>query len=252
MTPTAVFVSPRRRDEPPTPWLGATPRASLSDSTAGQGRARGAAHAQPAVPGPVYAITYFEVSPSAIAHIAAFARQYAETSRKEPGNADFEAFEEIGRPSRFATLEAWRDKAAAAAHAATSSAREFADQLQPVLVGPFEIRSFDGLSLATPKGHGDRQAVWVLTHVDVFSAGKDQAVALVKALAEAGRKDDGNLRFDALQQQGHANHFGLVEAWTDSKAFEASLMSAPTRDFRQKSTPLEGALYDERLYRALL
>jgi hypothetical protein len=28
-------------------------------------------------------------------------------------------------------------------------------------------------------------------------------------------------------------------------------MAASTRDFRQKITPLEGALYDERLYHAL-
>ena len=28
-------------------------------------------------------------------------------------------------------------------------------------------------------------------------------------------------------------------------------MAASTRDFRQKLTPLEGALYDERLYHAL-
>ncbi len=213
--------------------------------------ATGAAQAQPATPGPVYAITYFEVSPSAIAHTAVIAGQYAETSRKEPGNSGFEAFEEIGRPSRFATLEAWRDKMAAATHAASASARGFADQLRPALIGPFEIRTFGGLSVVAPKGQGDRQAVWVLTHVDVFPAGKDQAVALVSALAEAGRKDEGNLRFDVLQQQGHANHFALVEAWANSNAFEASLMSAPTRNFREKLTPLEGALYDERLYRVL-
>ncbi len=84
-----------------------------------------------------------------------------------------------------------------------------------------------------------------------FPAGKDQAAALVTALAEAGRKMAGNLRFDVLQVVGHANHFTLVEGWRDRKAFDASLMAAPTREFRQKITPLEGALYDERLYHAL-
>jgi len=54
-----------------------------------------------------------------------------------------------------------------------------------------------------------------------------------------------------LQVDGHANHFTLVEGWRDRKAFDASLMAAATRDFRQKITPLEGALYDERLYQAL-
>ncbi len=55
----------------------------------------------------------------------------------------------------------------------------------------------------------------------------------------------GNLWLDVLQVDGHANHFTLVEGWRDHKAFDASLMAASTRDFRQKITPLEGALYDE-------
>jgi quinol monooxygenase YgiN len=43
----------------------------------------------------------------------------------------------------------------------------------------------------------------------------------------------------------------LVEAWRDRDAFDASLTTAAIKDFRQKVAPLEGALYDERLYRAL-
>ena len=54
-----------------------------------------------------------------------------------------------------------------------------------------------------------------------------------------------------LQVEGHANHFTLVQGWRDHASFDASLMIASTRDFRQKITPLEGALYDERLYHAL-
>jgi quinol monooxygenase YgiN len=54
-----------------------------------------------------------------------------------------------------------------------------------------------------------------------------------------------------LQVDGHPNHFNLVEGWRIQDAFESSLMAAPTRDFRQQLTPLEGALYDERLYREL-
>ena len=72
-----------------------------------------------------------------------------------------------------------------------------------------------------------------------------------KAQAEAGRKDEGNLRFDVLQWEGHPNHFTLVEVWRDRKAFDASVAAAHTKDFRQKVTPLEGALYDERLYQVL-
>jgi quinol monooxygenase YgiN len=201
--------------------------------------------------GAVFSVTYFEAAAPDVAKVAADVRQFAVASRKASGNAAFEAFQEIGRPSRFAIFEAWHDKAASDAHNAAAPAVAFRDNLQPLLVGPFEIRTFSGFSVAEASEHGGPAAVFVLTHVDVFPAGKDQAAALVTALAEAGRKLPGNLWLDVLQVDGHANHFTLVEGWRDHKAFDASLMAASTRDFRQKITPLEGALYDERLYHAL-
>src|SRR5690242_12207771 len=118
-------------------------------------------------------------------------------------------------------------------------------KLLPTLVGPFEAKEFGELSVAAPSGRGGAQAVYVLTHVDVFPAHKVKAVELVKALAEAGRKDLGNLFFDVVQWDGHPNHFALAEGWSDRGAFEASLMAPHTKDFREKLTPLEGALYDE-------
>jgi quinol monooxygenase YgiN len=200
--------------------------------------------------GAVYAVTYFEAVASDVAKVTADARQFAAASRKEAGNAGFDAFEEIGRPSRFAIFEGWQNKAAADAHNAAAATVTFRDKVQPLLVGPFEIRDFNGFSIAGSSEHGGRDAVYVVTHVDVFPAGKDQAAALVTTLAEAGRKLPGNLWFDVLQVDGHANHFTLVEGWRDRKTFDESLMAASTREFRQKITPLEGALYDERLYHA--
>jgi quinol monooxygenase YgiN len=208
-------------------------------------------HAEDTVNAPVYVVTYFEAAPAATAQVAAAAGKFVEASRKEAGNAAYDIFEEIGRPSRFAILEAWRDKNSLDAHNAAAPSIAFRNEAQPVMVSPFSVRSFGGLSVAAPSGRGGADAVYVLTHVDVFPAGKDQAVVLVKELTEAGRKYDGNLLFDVLQQDGRPNHFTLVEAWRDRKAFDASVMAAHTKDFRQKLTPLEGALYDERLYQAV-
>jgi quinol monooxygenase YgiN len=207
-------------------------------------------HAEDAVNTPVYAVTYFDVAPPAAAETAALARQYAEASRKEAGNVGFEIFAEIGRPNRLAILEAWRDKPAYEAHGATAAATAFRGNLAPLLIGGTGVRVFGGLSVAPPSAKPSTETLYVLTHVDVFPAGKDQAVELVKALAEAGRKDNGNLWFDVLQQDGRPNHFSLFEGWLDRKAFDASIAAAHTRDFRQKLNPLEGALYDERLYQA--
>jgi len=204
----------------------------------GQTSAPGGAPGPAPNAGPVYIITYFEVGAAAAA-----------ATRKEDGNMGFLALEEIARPARFAIVEVWRDKAAAEAHGAAVGALR--NTLQPVFASPFDIRSNAGLSVAGPAigtepGAGNR--IYVLTHVDVFPAGKDQTIELLKQLAGASRKEAGNLRFDVLQQDGRANHLPLVEAWRDAEAQRAHAMAEPTRAFRAKLVPLQGALYDERLY----
>ena len=87
--------------------------------------------------GPVYAVTYFEAAAPDIAKVAADVRQFAAASRNEAGNAGFAAFQEMPRPSRFAIVAAWQDKAAADAHNAASANLAFHDKVRPLLVGPF-------------------------------------------------------------------------------------------------------------------
>jgi quinol monooxygenase YgiN len=143
----------------------------------------------------------------------------------------------------------WRDKPAFEAHA--SAVGGLRDRLQPLFASPLDIRTNSGLAVAEPAvgaEPGVSNAVYVLTHVDVFPAGKDQTIELLKQLAEASRKEGGNLRFDVLQQEGRANHLPLVEAWHDAAAQRAHAMAEHTRAFRAKLVPLQGALYDERLY----
>ena len=207
--------------------------------------------AEDAVNAPVYIVAYFEVAPSAAAQTADLVRQYAGASRNEDGNAGLDAFEEIGRPNRFAIVETWRDKKAAEAHGASPAASGLRDKLRPLLVSPLDSRPSGGLSVAASTGQVEAEAVFVLTHVDVVPTGKEQGILLVKELAEAGRKAPGNLRFDVLQQDSRPNHSTLVEAWRDRSAFDVNVTAAHTKDFRQKLTPLSGALYDERLYQAV-
>ena len=206
------------------------------------------AHAEDAVNAPVYIVTYFDVAPTATAQTAGHARQYAGASRKEDGNASFVVLEEIGRRNRLAILEAWRDKNAYEAHGAAASTSAFRDKLQPLLISGTGARVLSGLSVAAPAAQPGPGVIYVLTHVDVPPPQKDQTIELVRALAAAARKDDGNLWFDVLQQNDRPNHFTLFEGWRDRKAFDASIMAAHTKEFRQKLNPLEGALYDERLY----
>jgi quinol monooxygenase YgiN len=208
-------------------------------------------HAEDKMSGQIYFVTYFDVAPTTAQQSATIARQYADASRKEDGNAGFEMLEEIGRPNRLAILEAWRDKNAYEAHGAAASTIAFRDKLQPLLISGTGARALSGFSVAAPAGQPGPQTVFVLTHVDVPPPQKDQAIELLKALAPAARKDDGNLWFDVLQQNDRPNHFTLFEGWRDRKAFDASIAAAHTKEFRQKLNPLEGALYDERLYQAV-
>ena len=207
--------------------------------------------AEDTVPSPLYIVTYFDVAPTSTQQSAGIIREAADASRKGDGNAGFEAFEEIGRPNRFALLESWRDRKASDAHDAGTGATALRDKLQPLTIGGFGVRVHSGLSIAAPKGQASAETVYVLTHVDVFPVHKDQAIELVKAQAEAARKDDGNLRYDVVQWDGHPNHFTLIEVWRDRKALDASVTTPHNKQFRDKLTPLEGALYDERLYQAV-
>ena len=208
-------------------------------------------YAEETVSGPIYTVVYFEVDPTEAAPAAAAARQYAEASGKEGGNLGFEMFQEIARPSRFAVVEAWRDKNAAEAHGKAAAVTALGQKLKPAMIDGFGVRPHSGFYVAAPKGQLPSGALYVVTHVDVFPTFKDQAAELVKVQADAARKDDGNLLYDVLQWDGHPNHFTLVEAWRDRKAFDASAAAPHTKEFRQKLTPLEGALYDERLYQAV-
>lgn len=205
----------------------------------------------PSPAGPAYVVSYIEVGQAAAHKAAAILHRYAVQTRRAGGNTLCIALREHARPGRFAVVEAWNDSAAFDAHAA--AAKAMADALQPLLVAPIDSRPSIALDVAAPvPGNGDSKgAVYVLTHVDVIPPGKDQAVALVKELVAASRKDDGNLFYDALQQGNRANHMTLFAAWRGRAARNAYAVSDAAREFRAKETPLAGALYDERLYEAV-
>jgi quinol monooxygenase YgiN len=204
----------------------------------------------PAPSGPAYCVTYFEVAPAASRKTGGLLRQFSAATRKENGNVEFLALHEITRPGRYAIVEAWQDKAALDAHGAAMKA--LADKLQASFASPFDARQFWTLAVAAPAAAPDMSgAVYVLTHVDVFPAGKEQTAELLKQLVDDSRKDGGALRFDAVVQDARPNHFHLIEAWGGRGAREAHALADHTRQFRAKLVPFEGALYDERLFEAV-
>jgi len=225
--------------------------AAMLSMTAGPSGAQ--TPAPPPMIGPVYLISFFEIAAPAADKTAPLLTQYAAESRKAEGNSGMLALRETGRPGRFALVELWRDKPAAEAHGAALGA--LGEKLKTDITAPFDTRFNAGADVAGPAigaapGAGNN-AVYVLTHVDVFPAGKDQTVEMLKQLAADSRKEAGNLAFDVLQQEGRPNHLPLLEIWRDAAAHDAHVAAAHTRDFRAKLVKLQGALYDERLYRTV-
>jgi len=216
-----------------------------------------AAHAQapappPPVPdGPRYVVIYLEVMPTARTGALSLVRRFRDATRKEAGNLRAEALQRIGQPHQFVLLETWQDQAAADAHGKAATTAQFRDQIKAIQNAPIDERTHFPLSVGPVPARAGGAAVAVVTHVDVIPPQRENGTAITRQLAEDGRKDDGNLRFEAVTQTNRQNHFTVIELWRDRKAAEAHSMAAHTRAFRDKLGPASGALYDERFYRML-
>jgi quinol monooxygenase YgiN len=199
--------------------------------------------------GPVYVVTFIETGAAVAARAATVLRRMAASGRKEPGNGEFVVLREIGRPGRFATLEGWRDKSALDAHDA--AAKTSSEQLTPLLVAPPDRRPSVALDIAPARPATAAGGLYVLTHVDVIPPKKDEAIALLKELAPSSRKERGAERFDVWQQASRPNHSFMIEVWHDPGVRDAHITAAPVREFRAKLLPLQGSLYDERIYQPI-
>ena len=215
-----------------------------------------AAHAQapapPPVPdGPRYIVVYLEVMPTATAGAVTLVRRFRDATRKETGNLRTEALQRIGQLNQFVLLEAWKDQAAADAHAKAAATAQFRDKIKAIQNAPIDERTHFPLSVGPIAAKAGGATVAAVTHVDVIPPQRENGTAITKQLAEDGRKDDGNLRFEAVTQTNRQNHFTVIELWRDRKAADAHSMAAHTRAYREKLGPASGALYDERFYKVL-
>ena len=106
--------------------------------------------------------------------------------------------------------------------------------------------------LAGPKAAGQAaENLYVVTHVDVIGSGGNlaEALRLVREFVTDSRKDAGVVRFEALQLEGHPNHFTIFEVWQTRKAFAAHSAAEHTKRFRQALQPMLGSPFRERLHR---
>ena len=207
------------------------------------------AHAQ-APEGAVYVVTYVEVMPTSRADGLTALRRYRDAARTEDGNLRCEVVSRLGQSHQFVVLEAWKDRSAFEAHGKSPSTAQMREKVHAIRNAPLDERVHTAASVGplAPGPGGD--AVYVVTHVDVIPPRKEDGLAALKILGDAGRAGAGNVRFEVVQQASRPNHFTVVEVWNDAKAAEAHSMADATRRFRDALGPMSGALYDERFFKA--
>jgi quinol monooxygenase YgiN len=199
----------------------------------------------------VYSVIYVEVVTTAVADGVALLKRYRDAARRQDGNVRCEVVQRIGQPYQLVVLEVWRDRTAFEAHGGEGGTTELRGKLAALRAAPADERVHGALSVGPPGAAPPRDAIYVVTHVDVIPPRKDDGVGALRRLGESSRTDDGNLRFEVVQQANRPNHFTVVEVWRDAKAAEAHAMARSTREFRDALATMTGALYDERMYRAI-
>jgi quinol monooxygenase YgiN len=208
----------------------------------------------PAVPNPnapMYVVSYIDVLPSMKAQAMTFLKQTRANCAKATGNLRCEIVQRMEQQNEFARLEVWKDQAAFKAHAAGGGAR-FNEKLKPMLASPYDERILTAMSALAPQAAPGGRIVYAITHIDVIPPSIGPALPLLSKMADDGRKDTGNGRLEVLQQLAPAaNHFTVVEIWSNKRQLEAHQASPQTIRFREQLQPAIGAPYDERLYKVL-
>ena len=123
---------------------------------------------------------------------------------QEEGNVRLEVLQQNGRPDHFVLLETWKDQKALDAHGTATHTAQLRDKLQPLRVSPFDERLHKGLAIGSALAARADGATYVVTHADAVPPGKDEALVLLKQLAETSRNDDGNVRFEVLRTEQSA------------------------------------------------
>ena len=130
-----------------------------------------------------------------------------------------------------------------------ASMRSWEDCSAPI-ISAFAQPGTPGGSARRP-AHAQGSAVYLVTYVEVMPNATDSGAALLKRYRDASRKEDGNLRFDAMQEIARPNRFAVLEIWKDKAALDAHAKAAATCNSATSSRRSQDAPYDERVNNGL-
>jgi quinol monooxygenase YgiN len=205
----------------------------------------------PAPPPATMRVVFFEVGPNDVGRVSTALKEYRQAALKANGVVRVNVLQQVGRTNHFAIEEAWRDAASLDAHKSTAETKKLDETVQATRISPFDERLLAGVNVAAPGGAIPGQAVYVLTHADSIPDGRAKASDVLIDLAGKSRQESGNVMFQVAVQTNRNNHFTVIEAWRDEKAYEAHVTADNTKKFRDTFGPFSGALFDERIYKII-
>jgi quinol monooxygenase YgiN len=197
----------------------------------------------------IYGVTSLDVAAGAAAQGVAILKQYRDAARKQAGNSGIVLLQEIGQSNRFMIYETWKDQSAYDANEKSAQTAELRDKTKPIAGAPYDRRDYQVISVGPARPATSADAVYMQVHLDVFPPGLVPTLAAVKAVAEAARNGEGNLRYDVVKSvKPPLSHMTLFAGWQNRKAFDTYEMSGYGRHFRDTVGPLLGSPFDDRLY----
>ena len=196
-----------------------------------------------------YVVIYVEFKPADTKAGGRLLDDLAAQALASAGVIRFDVLQQVDRPNFFALFEIWSSAQTFAAFQSSSTTQAILTQLAPLLGAPLDER--DGNLLAgtvNPRSRDAKSRIFVITHVDIDPQFVDQARPLLDTFVSDSASDRGVQTFALLSQTPTTNHFQLIEAFANQKAFDAHVSAQHTLDFRNDIQPFIGAPYDERLY----
>jgi quinol monooxygenase YgiN len=207
-------------------------------------------NAQAAPDGDAYSVAYVDIAPASRTAAITAIKQYRDASRKEDGFRRIEIFEQVGRLAHFCIIETWANSKDLDAHGSSAATKDYRTKIDSMRLSDYDQRPYKTLSLGSSRSDSSSRSTFVITHVDIGGQGTN-APDLLRKLAEASRREGGNLRFDVIQHTMRANHFTVIEEWQTAKAVEAHAAAAHAKEYRNSLAPIAGSPLDERLYKAV-
>jgi len=197
----------------------------------------------------IYGVTALDVAPGAASQGVALLKQYRDGALKQAGNTGVTLLQEVDWPNRFIIFDAWKDQAAYDANEQAAHAAQLRDKLKALGGAPYDRRDYHVISVGPTQTPAGSDTVYMQLHLDVFPPGIEPTLAAARAVAEAARKGEGNLRYDVVKSvKPPLSHTTLIAAWQNRKAFDTYENSAYARQFREAVGPLLGSPFDDRLY----